>query len=106
MAAGMTDRAWIYGLERHGANGLQENPFSGHVLCSVFRGRRGALIKMLLWGGDGPMVVQSLLHENPQYLFEPRRSFIHGPRTVSSVLTRKAGGAQKRPALPDSGCGV
>ena len=30
---------------------LQENPFSGHVF--VFRGRRGDLIKMLWWDGDG-----------------------------------------------------
>jgi transposase len=30
---------------------LKENPFSGHVF--VFRGRRGDLIKMLWWDGDG-----------------------------------------------------
>jgi transposase len=30
---------------------LQENPFSGHVF--VFRGRRGDLIKLLWWDGDG-----------------------------------------------------
>ena len=30
---------------------LQENPFSGHVF--VFRGRRGDLIKLLWWSGDG-----------------------------------------------------
>ena len=30
---------------------LQENPFSGHVF--VFRGRRGDLIKVLWFDGDG-----------------------------------------------------
>jgi transposase len=30
---------------------LEENRFSGHVF--VFRGRRGDLIKMLWWDGDG-----------------------------------------------------
>jgi hypothetical protein len=30
---------------------LEENPFSGQVF--VFRGRRGDLIKMLWWDGDG-----------------------------------------------------
>src|SRR5881396_2637636 len=30
---------------------LKESPFSGHVF--VFRGRRGDLIKMLWWDGDG-----------------------------------------------------
>jgi transposase len=30
---------------------LEENPFSGQVF--VFRGRRGDLIKLLWWDGDG-----------------------------------------------------
>ena len=30
---------------------LEENPFSGHVF--VFRGKRGDLIKVLWWSGDG-----------------------------------------------------
>jgi transposase len=30
---------------------LKEDPFSGHVF--VFRGRRGDLIKLLWWDGDG-----------------------------------------------------
>ena len=52
LAAGVTDM-------RHGMNGLAalvqttlaENPFSGHVF--VFRGRRGDLVKLLWWSGDG-----------------------------------------------------
>jgi transposase len=30
---------------------LEQKPFSGHVF--VFRGRRGDLIKLLWWDGDG-----------------------------------------------------
>jgi transposase len=30
---------------------LEQNPFSGHVF--VFRGKRGDLIKLLWWEGDG-----------------------------------------------------
>jgi transposase len=30
---------------------LEQKPFSGHVF--VFRGRRGDLIKVLWWDGDG-----------------------------------------------------
>jgi transposase len=30
---------------------LAENPFSGHVFA--FRGRRGDLVKILWWSGDG-----------------------------------------------------
>jgi transposase len=30
---------------------LEQNPYSGHVF--VFRGRRGDLIKVLWWDGDG-----------------------------------------------------
>ena len=43
--------AWIHRLERMVQTTLQENPFSGQVF--VFRGRRGDLIKMLWWDGDG-----------------------------------------------------
>jgi len=30
---------------------LGQDPFSGHVFC--FRGRRGDLVKLLWWDGDG-----------------------------------------------------
>ena len=30
---------------------LAENPFSGHIF--VFRGRRGDLVKLVWWSGDG-----------------------------------------------------
>jgi transposase len=52
IAAGVTDlRRGFTGLSGMVQTTLQENPFSGHVF--VFRGRRGDLIKMLWWDGDG-----------------------------------------------------
>lgn len=52
IAAGVTDlRRGFTGLSGMVQTTLQENPFSGHVF--VFRGRRGDLIKLLWWSGDG-----------------------------------------------------
>lgn len=52
IVAGVTDmRRGSIGLAAMVQTALQENPFSGHVF--VFRGRRGDLIKLLWWSGDG-----------------------------------------------------
>jgi transposase len=52
IAAGVTDlRRGFTGLSGMVQTALQENPFSGHVF--VFRGRRGDLIKVLWFDGDG-----------------------------------------------------
>src|SRR6476659_4083093 len=52
IAAGVTDlRRGFTGLSGMVQTTLQENPFSGQVF--VFRGRRGDLIKVLWWSGDG-----------------------------------------------------
>jgi transposase len=52
IAAGVTDlRRGFTGLSALVQTTLEENPFSGHVF--VFRGRRGDLIKLLWWDGDG-----------------------------------------------------
>jgi transposase len=39
------------GLSAAVQTALQHNPFSGHLF--VFRGRRGDLVKILWWDGDG-----------------------------------------------------
>ena len=41
----------VHGLERDGPDSCSGDLFSGHVF--VFRGRRGDLIKLLWWDGDG-----------------------------------------------------
>jgi transposase len=52
IAAGVTDlRRGFTGLSAVAQTVLQEDPFAGHVF--VFRGRRGDLIKLLWWDGDG-----------------------------------------------------
>lgn len=52
LAAGVTDmRKGFDGLAAQVQQALAEDPFSGHVF--VFRGRRGDLVKLLWWSGDG-----------------------------------------------------
>lgn len=52
LAAGVTDmRHGMDGLAALVQSTLAENPFSSHVF--IFRGRRGDLIKLLWWSGDG-----------------------------------------------------
>ena len=52
LAAGVTDmRKGMDGLAALAQTTLLENPFSGHIF--VFRGRRGDLVKLLWFDGDG-----------------------------------------------------
>ncbi len=52
IVAGITDlRRGFVGLSAMVQTALEENPFSGQVF--VFRGRRGDLIKLLWFDGDG-----------------------------------------------------
>lgn len=52
IAAGVTDlRRGFTGLSALVQTTLQQNPFEGHVF--VFRGRRGDLVKLLWFDGDG-----------------------------------------------------
>ena len=52
LAAGLTDmRRGFDGLAALVQTNLTQDPFSGHVF--VFRGRRGDIIKLLWWDGQG-----------------------------------------------------
>ena len=52
LAAGVTDmRAGMNGLAAKVETALAEDPYCGHVF--VFRGRRGDMLKVLWWSGDG-----------------------------------------------------
>ena len=52
IAAGVTDmRKGMDGLAAIVQSALGERPFSGDVF--VFRGKRGDLVKLLWWSGDG-----------------------------------------------------
>ena len=52
IAAGVTDmRRGFPGLSAQVQTVLKEQPYSGHVF--VFRGRRGDIVKLLWFDGDG-----------------------------------------------------
>ena len=52
LAAGVSDmRRGMDSLAAQVQTSLEQSPFSGHVF--VFRGRRGDLVKLLWWSGDG-----------------------------------------------------
>ncbi len=52
LAAGRTDmRKGFAGLSALAQDILKQDPFSGHLF--VFRGRRGDLIKIIWWDGQG-----------------------------------------------------
>ena len=52
LAAGVTDmRKGFNGLAALAQDVLKQDPFSGHLF--VFRGRRGDLLKMIWWDGQG-----------------------------------------------------
>jgi transposase len=52
LAAGITDmRKGFDGLAAVVQEALSEDPYSGHVFA--FRGKRGDLLKLLWWSGDG-----------------------------------------------------
>jgi len=52
ITAGVTDmRRGFTGLSAVAQTVLEQNPYSGHIF--VFRGKRGDLIKLLWWDGDG-----------------------------------------------------
>jgi transposase len=60
LAAGVTDmRRGFGGLSGLVQNALNENPLSGHVF--VFRGRRGDMIKLIWWDGDGACLLSKRL---------------------------------------------
>ncbi len=60
IVAGVTDlRRRFIRLAGMVQTALEENPFSGHVF--VFRGRRGDLIKVLWWDGDGQCLLAKRL---------------------------------------------
>lgn len=82
LVAGVTDmRRGMDGLAAIVQEALTKNPFSGHVF--IFRGRRGDLVKLLWWSGDGmclfakrledgrfvwPQAIEGAIHLTPAQL--------------------------------------
>lgn len=82
LAAGVTDmRKGFNGLSALAEKVLAEDPFSGHLF--VFRGRRGDLLKIVWWDGQGACLFSKRLEKTGSYghhlltakSLSPRRSF-------------------------------
>lgn len=62
LAAGITDmRKGFNGLSALAQFVLKGNPFSGHLF--VFRGRRGNLVKVIWWDGQGACLFSKRLEK-------------------------------------------
>ena len=62
LAAGVTDmRAGFNSVAAKVQTVLERDPFSGHVF--VFRGKRGDLLKVLWWSGDGLCLLMKRLEK-------------------------------------------
>ena len=62
LAAGVTDmRKGFNGLSALAQTVLKPDPFSGHLF--VFRGRRGDLIKVIWWDGQGACLFSKRLEK-------------------------------------------
>lgn len=62
LAAGVTDmRSGFNSLAAKVQTVLERDPFSGHVF--VFRGKRGDLLKVLWWSGDGLCLLMKRLEK-------------------------------------------
>jgi transposase len=80
LAAGVTDmRSGMNGLATKAQTTLAEDPFSGHVF--LFRGRRGDMIKVLWWSGDGMCLLSKRLE---------RGRFVWPQATSGSVALTQA----------------
>ena len=86
IAAGVTDlRRGFGGLSALVQTALEQDPYAGHVF--VFRGRRGDLIKLLWWDGDGLCLFAKRL-ERGRFVW-PKTDGVHVcqiPQNISAVL--------------------
>src|SRR5256714_9741171 len=77
LAAGATDmRKGFDSLAVQAQTVLGKDPFSGHVFC--FRGRRGDLVKLLWWDGDGLCLFAKRL-ERGRFIWPPAEQGVAGP---------------------------
>jgi transposase len=93
LAAGVTDmRKGFDSLAAQAQTVLGKDPFSGHVFC--FRGRRGDLLKLLWWDGDGLCLFAKRLERGRFISYglcqqsrasAPLRLPLGGPRTMYAV---------------------
>ena len=76
LAAGVTDmRKGFAGLSAHAEAVLRENPYSGHLF--VFRGRRGDLLKVIWWDGQGACLFSKRLEKGRFVWPSPASGKVH-----------------------------
>ncbi len=80
LAAGVTDmRRGFNGLSALAEKVLEQDPYSGHLF--VFRGRRGDLIKVIWWDGQGACLFSKRL-ERGRFVWP---SIADGKLTISTA---------------------
>ena len=85
IVAGVTDlRRGFVGLSAMVQTALEANPFSGQVF--VFRGRRGDLIKVLWWDGDGLCLLTKRLERGRFVWPQAERGTVSLTRAQLSML--------------------
>jgi len=85
IAGGVTDmRKGMDGLAALVQTVLGERPFSGDVF--VFRGKRGDLIKLLWWGGDGMNLYAKRLERGRFVWPQASRGVVHLTAAQLSML--------------------
>ena len=85
LAAGVTDmRKGMDGLAALVQTTLAENPFAGHVF--VFRGKRGDLVKLLWWSGDGMNLYAKRLERRRFVWPQASRGAVHLTNAQLSML--------------------
>lgn len=85
IVAGRTDmRRGFTGLGAMVQQVLNSDPFSGHVF--VFRGRRGDLIKVLWWDGDGLCLFAKRLERGRFVWPQAEDGSVHLTRAQLSML--------------------
>jgi transposase len=78
LAAGVTDmRKGFAGLAAKAEQVLKKDPYSGHIF--VFRGRRGDLLKIIWWDGQGACLFSKRL-ERGRFIWP---SSSHGKTSLS-----------------------
>ena len=85
LAAGVTDmRKGFGGLAALVQETLAEKPFSGQMF--VFRGRRGDLVKLLWWSGDGMNLYAKRLERGRFVWPQARSGAVHLTSAQLSML--------------------
>jgi len=95
LAAGVSDmRRGMDSLAAQVQTSLEQSPFSGHVF--VFRGRRGDLVKLLWWSGDGMNLYVKRLERGRFVWPQAQSGTVHLSAALSHALLEGCAGDVSR----------